>query len=79
MCVYVERAEKVVNESSTLTKNFYLTKILLEDLITRRNLYLVSLNAYLCENIPLVSAIGQSPPLLQAQFTLIIMLNHGEP
>jgi hypothetical protein len=47
--VYVEHTEKVVNESSTLPKNFYFLKILLEDLITRRNLYLVSLNAYLCE------------------------------
>ncbi len=47
--MYVEHTEKVVNESSTLTKNFYFSKILLEDLITRRNLYLVSLNAYLCE------------------------------
>ena len=47
--MYVEHTEKVVNESSTLTKNFYFPKILLEDLITRRNLYLVSLNAYLCE------------------------------
>ncbi len=49
LCVYVEHTEKVVSESSTLTKNFYFPKILLEDLITRRNLYLVSLNAYLCE------------------------------
>ncbi len=48
--MYVEHTEKVVNESSTLTKNFYFLKILLEDFITRRNLYLVSLNAYLCEN-----------------------------
>ncbi len=47
--MYVERTEKVVNESSTLTKNFYFPKILLGESITRRNLYLVSLNAYLCE------------------------------
>ncbi len=31
-CAYVERTEKVANESSTLKKNFYFPKILLEDI-----------------------------------------------